>query len=352
MNGFRNRTSPLAVVLVVLVAAGCHSSQAFRQPFEPPAVPKELSKANLPDYRVEPPDILLIEAIRAVPKPPYKAEPLDVLYVSLANPLMNEPLNAQISVETDGTLNLGPAYGGSVSVVGKTLPEIKAILEVHLAKVVGLKDPKLTVSLSQGRGVQRISGPHLVRPDGTLSLGTYGSVRVTGMTLPEVRQAIEHHLSAYLLDPEISVDVQSYNSKIYYVVLDGGGTAETVVRLPITGNETVMDAISQVNGLTAVSSQDRIWISRPAPEGNCHQILPVDWKSVVECADTATNYQVLPGDRVFVAAYPMTAFDIRMARVLAPIERVFGIVLLGTSTARSFTNFNNNGFGNNNNNFP
>src|SRR6185369_14477460 len=137
-----------------------------------------------------------------------------------------------------------------------------------------------------------------------------------------------------------------------YVVLDGAGAGQTVVRLPITGNETVMDAISQVNGLTAVSSQDRIWISRPAPEGNCHQILPVDWKSVVECADTATNYQVLPGDRVFVAAYPITAFDIRMARLLAPVERMFGIVLLGTSTARAFTNFNNNGFGNNNSNFP
>ena len=346
MKGWRIRgTSPLAVALLAALAAGCHSVPWGKQPFEPPAVPKELNKATLPEYRVEPPDILLIEAVRAIPKPPYKAEPLDVLFIDLADPPFKNPntqepipLTGEVTVDPDGTIDLGPTYGGKVSVVGKTIPEIKAAVEAHLASRVGVKMARLTVSLSQARGTQQISGPHLVRPDGTIALGTYGSVRVTGMTLAEVRRAIEQHLSAYLLDPEISVDVQSYNSKTYYVVLDGAGSGQTVVRLPVTGNETVLDAISQVNGLTAVSSQDRIWVSRPAPEGNCHQILPVDWKSVVECGDTATNYQLLPGDRVFVAGYPVTAFDTRMARVLAPIERMFGIVLLGNSTVQNFRN--------------
>ena len=346
MNGFGNRVkSPLAVALAIAFSAGCHSMPFGSQPFEPPAVPKELNKSNLPEYRIEPPDILLIDAVRAIPKPPYKAEPLDVLYLRLANPVPMEPLDGLITVDPDGTINMGSTYGGSVSVVGKTLAEIKTTIEAHLVGK-GFDKPNVFVSLSQGRGAQRISGPHLVRPDGTISLGTYGSVRVTGMTVAEARAAIEQHLTAYLQNPEISVDVQNYNSKTYYVVLDGGGAGQTVVRLPVTGNETVMDAISQLYGLSAVSSQDRIWVSRPAPEGNCHQILPVDWKSVVECGDTATNYQLLPGDRVYVAAYPMTALDIRMARVFAPVERFLGIILLGTSTARSFTNWNQ-GIGNN-----
>ena len=348
MIGIKTRTSLLlALVGGAVLSAGCHSTLLRKQPFIPPDVPKELSKVNLPEYRVEPPDILLIEAVRAIPKPPYRAEPLDVLFVSLAKPLPDEPLTGPISVEPDGTINLGAAYGGSVSVVGKTLPEIKAIIEKHLTTTVKLQDPKITVSLSQGRAGQRISGPHLVRPDGSISLGTYGSVRVTGMTLAEVRRAVEMHLSQFLLDPEISVDVQNYNSKIFYVVLDGAGAGQTVVRLPITGNETVMDAVSQVNGLTAVSSQDRIWVSRPAPEGGCHQILPVDWRAVVERADPATNYQILPGDRVFVAAYPLTKLDIVMARMIAPVERAFGVVLLGTSTVNNIrfppNQFNNQG---------
>ena len=350
MNGIsiRSAVAPM-LVLAAFLSSGCKTFLVQKQPFVPPEVPKELQKMNLPEYRVEPPDILLIEAIRAIPKPPYKAEPLDVLYVALANAIPNEPLAGQISVEPDGTINLGASYGGSVSVVGKTIPEIKALLEKHLATTLMLKDPKVTVSLAQGRASQRISGPHLVRPDGTVSLGTYGSVRVTGLTLAEIRKSLEAHLSQFLLEPEISVDVQSYNSKIYYVVLDGGGAGQTVIRLPITGNETVIDALSQVNGLSAVSSQDRIWVSRPAPEGGCHQVLPVDWKAVVENADTATNYQILPGDRVYVAAYPLTKLDITLAHMIAPVERVFGVILLGTSTVNNIR-FPPNQNNNNNNN--
>jgi polysaccharide export outer membrane protein len=160
------------------------------------------------------------------------------------------------------------------------------------------------------------------------------------MTLAEVRQAIEAHLSTFLLQPEISVDVQGYNSKLYYVIQDGGGVGQTVTRLPITGNDTVLDAVAQVSGLSAVSSQDRIWVSRPAPVGAGHQILPVDWRAVTECGDTATNYQLMPGDRVFVAAYPLVRVDNAMARAFAPVERVLGITLLGTSTARSIRFFN------------
>ncbi len=45
-------------------------------------LPRELDKVTLPEYRVEPPDILLIEAVKAVPKGPYRLEPLDILFVS------------------------------------------------------------------------------------------------------------------------------------------------------------------------------------------------------------------------------------------------------------------------------
>ena len=273
-------------------------------------------------------------------------KPLDVLFVQLANPIPNEPLAGTITVEADGTIALGGPYGGSVSVVGLTIPEIKAKLEKHLDEVVRLKAPQITVSLAQGRATQRISGPHLVRQDGTISLGTYGSVRVSGMTMAEVRRAIEEHLSGVLLNPEVSVDVQGYNSKLFYVIQDGGGAGQTVTRLPITGNETVLDAIAQLNGLSAVSSPDRIWVSRPAPVGAGHQILPVDWKAVTECGDTATNYQLLPGDRVYVAAYPLVRAETVMARAFAPIERVLGITLLGTSTARAIRVFNRNNGGN------
>jgi polysaccharide export outer membrane protein len=313
-----------------LAAVGCATGEVVRVP---PVhdLPRELDKVSLPPYRVEPPDVLLIEAVKAVPKPPFKIEPLDVLLVHLANPIKDEPLSGLFTVDPDGTINLGPAYKGSVRVVGLTIPEAKDAVEVHLKKT--LNDPQVTVSLAQSRAAQRITGTHLVRQDGTVSLGTYGSVRVVGLTLPEVRAAVEAQLSKYLLNPEVLVEVQGFNSKTYYVIMDGGGAGQQVVRLPITGNETVLDAIANVNGLSPVSSTHHIWVARPAPRdcGAPSQILPVDWFSVSTRGDPTTNYQLMPGDRVYVDAQAAVVVDTYLARFLAPIERLFGVTLLGAS---------------------
>lgn len=344
----RGRPTGWQAAVSILVAAGvvgCHHRSGGPVPAPPTDVPRELDKTTHPAYRVEPPDILLIEAYKGVPKPPHKIEPLDVLALSLADPLPNEPLVGQFSVDTDGTINLGPTYGGPVSVVGKTLAEAKLAVEQHMATAAKLKEPRVTLTLSQTRAVQRVSGTHLVRPDGTISLGSYGSVTVVGLTLAEVKRAIEAQLAQHLMDPEVAVEVQGFNSKLIYVVLDGGGAGQTVQRLPCTGNETVLDAIAQVNGLSAVSSTDEIWVARPAPAGNPPQILPVNWNAVVGCGETATNYQLLPGDRVYVASQRLVRIDTALSRLIAPFERVAGVVLLGNSTVRAFGNqgLNNNG---------
>src|SRR5262249_18726393 len=121
-----------------------------------------------------------------------------------------------------------------------------------------------------------------------------------------------------------------------YIITDGGGLGEQVYRLPSTGHETVLDALSNINGLPVVSSNKRIWLARPMPaRAGQYQILPVDWVAITRSASTATNYQVLPGDRSFVEARPLVTLNTPLARVFAPIERVFGITLLGSSVVHS-----------------
>ena len=81
-----------------------------------------------------------------------------------------------------------------------------------------------------------------------MTLGTYGGVPVVGKTLAEAKQAIESHLSRYLENPEVAVDVFAYNSKVYYVVFQGAGTGDAIYKFPITGNDTVLDALSGIGG--------------------------------------------------------------------------------------------------------
>jgi polysaccharide biosynthesis/export protein len=170
-----------------------------------------------------------------------------------------------------------------------------------------------------------------VGPDGTVTLGSYGSVPIVGMTLAQAKDAIQLHLQQSLENPEVAVDVFAYNSKVYYVITQGAGLGDGVTRFPVTGNETVLDAIANINGLTQVSSK-KIWIARPDPHTDGMQVLPVDWQGITAHATTVTNYQILPGDRVFVAEDPLVAFDTRLAKLLAPIQRAEGFILLTSGT--------------------
>jgi polysaccharide export outer membrane protein len=330
----------LGMVLgICLGAAGCHSVECLA----PAALPRELEKTTIPDYLIAPPDVLVLNMLRAVPIPPHHIEPLDLIFVHATNTPVEDPIKGVYRVDPEGTVRFGPAYG-SVPIVGLTPPEAERAIEKLLLKT--LKKTEVLVTVEQTRGVQQIIGEHLVRPDGAVSLGIYGRVRVAGMTQEQARAAMETHLAKFFVSPTVSLDVAGFNSHVYYVVFDGGGAGEQVIRLPYTGNDTVLDAIGQVYGLPAVASKHRIWIARPAPaDSPCDQVLPVDWIGITQRGATATNYVLFPGDRVYVQAQPLAVVDTYLAKLLAPVERLFGIVLLGSSTVQSINNSNNNGTG-------
>jgi polysaccharide export outer membrane protein len=196
----------------------------------------------------------------------------------------------------------------------------------------------LLVESNLGLKDQPIRGQHLVRPDGTINLGIYGSVYVAGMTLEQARAVIADLLSQRVKNltvRNVSVDVLAYNSKVYYVITDGGGYGEQVVRLPITGNETVLDAISLITGLPPVASKKLIWVARATPGHQGERILPVDWIGITQHGSAATNYQLLPGDRLYVQSEKLRRIDAGIAKFLSPIERILGVTLLGSETVNS-----------------
>lgn len=288
-----NQLAILALAVGGLVSSGCvHGGHAFRpvQPAinvpSPEAVPGELRKITLPEYVIEPPDVLRIEVVVREPDDKDKKKPTDKL---------------------------------------RSLP------------------------------LQPVWGEYQVRPDGTVYLGAYGSVPVAGYTLQQAAAAIREKLAKQVfadadgLNPDfmlVVLDVTQYNSKWYYVFTDGGGAGETVTRFQITGSETVLDAISNIGGLSPVSSKRNIWIARRTPHvGQPEQILPVDWVGMSQHGCTSTNYQIMPGDRVYIKAQRLVTIDTTLARIIQPVERVFGITLLGAATINNISG-RGQGFGN------
>jgi polysaccharide export outer membrane protein len=308
---------------------------------------RELSKVVLPTYVIEPPDVLMIDAVRIVPKQPYHLAPFDAISIQVEGTLPEAPIAGVVPVGPSGELNLGPRYP-VINVNGMTVDQAKAAIQKQLDAI--LKEPKISVTLADTAAKQQISGQHLVGPDGTVTLGSYGSVSVVGMTLAEAKFAIEQHLGKSLEKPEISLEIFGFNSKVYYIVTQGAGMGDGVYRFPITGNETVLDAISQINGLQQVSSK-KIWIARPTDEKGKIQNLPVKWEEITADAYACSNYQVLPGDRVFIAEDKLIALDSGLAKVIAPVERIMGFSLMGVGTVTRFSGPVLKGGGNSNGSF-
>ena len=150
------RSVSAALWLAVLLLAGCATINPYDPKLEPPVPeayqpPREMNKVCLPAYRIEPPDMIQIEMLKLIPRPPYRAEVFDVLQIRANTPPEN-PIDNYYMVEAEGTINLGPVYG-TVRVAGMTIEEIRATLNKWLTQ--WLREPAASVQLSAFPGAAR-----------------------------------------------------------------------------------------------------------------------------------------------------------------------------------------------------
>lgn len=141
-----------------------------------------------------------------------------------------------------------------------------------------------------------------VQPDGTIDLGQYGRPVVAGKTLPEIETVVRDAIKAKEKNPvAITVRLLARPGKVFYVL----GEVNAPGAFPITGHDTVLSAITQAGGPTRRSSPQNIIVSRPTTPDGCRVVLPVCYTNIVQLGDTSTNYQIQPGDRIFVPSKGM-----------------------------------------------
>jgi hypothetical protein len=122
-------------------------------------------------------------------------------------------------------------------------------------------------------------------------------VVVAGKTVEEIASLVRaaFQTSAPEIGP-ITVRLINRVSKVYYVL----GEVNAPGSFPVQGRETVLDAIITAGGLTERASRRNIILSRPTEPHGCRIVLPICYREIVQLGDTSTNYQLAPGDRIFV----------------------------------------------------
>lgn len=205
-----------------------------------PELPRENAKAVLPPHALEPGDSLLIEPV---------------------NMEFDLRLPADQVVLADGTVDLGPF--GRVVVAGRDLEQAESLIE-----------QQIVFQLQQQREACEAYNSAEVRQ------------QMNAPRLPENCDAVA--INVRILEPVHR----------FYVL----GEVNAPGSYPLAGYETVLDAIVTAGGLTSGANPCKILLARPTDPCECRVTLPVCYREIVQLGNTASNYQLQPGDRVFVAS--------------------------------------------------
>jgi RNA polymerase sigma factor (sigma-70 family) len=244
-------TSVIGAALAAQQAGGRRRALPPPRPTEAEAVKSKGQPALKPyvEYVVEPPDLVIVEVLEALP---------------------GRPISGERLVRPDGKIALG--FYGELYVAGLTLSEIKEKIVLHLQKF--------------------------------LSDETLGLIRVDPETgEPELDEKTKHPVLISPRDTDrVFVDVTAYNSKHFFVqgaVLEPG-------RMVVTGNDRVLDAINYAGGLTADADHQHVVLYRLDEKGAAPKAVAIDVDKLMLGDDLSTNYQLQPGDRLVVPFRPGT----------------------------------------------
>lgn len=155
----------------------------------------------------------------------------------------------------------------------------------------------------------RLPGGQPVLADGTIDLGKVGRPIVAGLTVTQAEvevQKLVDRIYKGKADPEdatkdraltvVTARLVGRESKVYYVL----GEANAPRSFPLAGRETVLDGILAAGGITRQADTKKIVLSRPTQPAGCRIVLPICYLNIVQLGDTSTNYQLLPGDRIYI----------------------------------------------------
>ncbi len=138
-----------------------------------------------------------------------------------------------------------------------------------------------------------LSGVYRVSSAGGITFPLVGQVSVEGMSSTDAAAELQRLLGArYLRDPQVSIFIREYNSK--KVSVFGEVTKPGIFQFE--DGMTVIQAVSQAGGFTAVAAKDSTNVTRLID--GAEQKYPVPVEAIAQ--GKAKNFFLQPGDIVYV----------------------------------------------------
>jgi polysaccharide export outer membrane protein len=132
----------------------------------------------------------------------------------------------------------------------------------------------------------------VVRPDGKISMPLLQDVAAEGLTAGQLAANIQEGLSAYIVNPEVTVIVLQVNAPKYYIL----GYVAHPGTYPLRGDTSVLQALALAGGLTQFASPRSIKLIRGI-QGR-QDVRKINYYDVIDTGEG--NYFLKPGDTIVV----------------------------------------------------
>ncbi len=153
--------------------------------------------------------------------------------------------------------------------------------------------PELSISSYAGFGASAGSGRSggvAVDTDGTIQFPMLGNIKVAGMTTNEIRAYIQEELKKFLIDPQVTVQVQFYGSLRYYLL----GEFRTPGLVYADRPMNLLEATTLAGGINEKAGLRGAYVLREGKK------LPVNVQRLVRYGDVRQNVRLHPNDVVYV----------------------------------------------------
>ena len=145
-------------------------------------------------------------------------------------------------------------------------------------------------------GRPEFAGRYVIGADGRIDLDDYGKPRVEGRTLAQVAALIAKEIGE---EPaSVTVRVSEFHGQHLLLFGEVIGHQRSV---PYQGQETVLDLLRRVGGITAGAEPRDVYVVRAhLGESQRPEVIHVDLEAIVVKGDARTNIRLLPYDQVYV----------------------------------------------------
>ena len=219
-------------------------------------------------------------------------EPQAVYHVGIGDSILVETVNFDASirlpgdqvVRPDGTISLGQF--GKLSVVNKTVEQIQSEAQSSINRYLENELQREFESEQQRQRLEQTEG------DSALQLPVEESAT------KEQQVLLARRIADVLKKNQVSARLVNWESKKIYVL----GEVNSPGAFQYNGHQNVLDGIIEAGGLTSKANHHEIIVARPTTCDSCRIVMKVCYDQIVQLGDSSTNYQLQPGDRVFIPA--------------------------------------------------